>query len=349
MYISPADGVCSGEGESALSYDLAIDLGTTYTAAAVHRDGRSEIITLGNRAAVIPSVVYLREDETILAGEAATRRALSEPDRVAREFKRRIGDPTPFILGGSPYSAEALSARLLSWVTERVGGLENGGPERIVVTHPANWGEYKKDLLRQAVRLAGLSEASYITEPEAAAIYYSSLERLEPGMVVAVYDLGGGTFDAVLLRKTGDVGFEILGEPEGIERLGGIDFDEAVFQHVASSLDGALDNLNVDDAAALTAVARLREECVAAKEALSGDTDASIPVLLPNVSTEVRITRPEFEAMIRPTLADTLASMGRAFDSAELTPEDVDRVLLVGGLREFHLSVSSWPRNSTVQ
>ena len=314
-----------------MAYHLAIDLGTTYTAAAVRHNGRSEIVTLGNRAAVIPSVIYLREDETILAGDAANRRALTEPGRVARQFKRRIGDPTPFILGGSPYSAEALSARLMTWVIDRVTGLEGGPADSVVVTHPANWGEYKKDLLRQAVRLSGLSEAGYITEPEAAAIYYSSLERVEQGMVVAVYDLGGGTFDAVLLRKTDDVGYEILGEPEGIERLGGIDFDEAVFQHVATSLDGAIDELDPEDPATLAAVGRLREECVAAKEALSGDTDASIPVLLPNISTEVRITRPEFEAMIRPPLADTLSAMGRAIDSASMQPGEVDKILLVGG------------------
>ena len=75
-----------------MAYHLAIDLGTTYTAAAVRHSGRSEIVTLGNRSAVIPSVIFLREDETILVGDAANRRALTEPGRVAREFKRRIGD-----------------------------------------------------------------------------------------------------------------------------------------------------------------------------------------------------------------------------------------------------------------
>ncbi|MDD9370270.1 MAG: Hsp70 family protein, partial [Acidimicrobiales bacterium] len=80
-----------------MGYYLGIDIGTTYTAAAVWRDGRYEIAGLGNRAPTIPSVVLLRDDEAMLTGEAAVRRAATEPGRVAREFKRRVGDPTPII------------------------------------------------------------------------------------------------------------------------------------------------------------------------------------------------------------------------------------------------------------
>ena len=78
-----------------MAYYLGIDLGTTYTAAAAERDGVVESLTLGNRTASVPSVVYLRDDGEILVGEAATRRATTDPGRVAREFKRRVGDPTP--------------------------------------------------------------------------------------------------------------------------------------------------------------------------------------------------------------------------------------------------------------
>ena len=88
-------------------YVLGVDLGTTYSAAAVWRDGRAEIASLGSRSAAIPSVVLLRDDETVLTGESANRRGLTEPHRVAREFKRRLGDTTPIMLGGVPYSAEA--------------------------------------------------------------------------------------------------------------------------------------------------------------------------------------------------------------------------------------------------
>ncbi|MQA61530.1 MAG: Hsp70 family protein [Actinophytocola sp.] len=314
-----------------MMYALGIDLGTTFTAAATWRDGHTEVASLGSRAAVIPSVVLLRDDETVLTGEAASRRGLSEPQRVAREFKRRFGDSTPILLGGSPYSAEALSAKLLRAVIDDVAAREGGHPARICISHPANWGPYKRDLLSQLVRLADVrAPVSFTTEPEAAAVFYAHQQRIEHGALVAVYDLGGGTFDATVLRKT-EAGFEILGQPEGIERLGGIDFDAAVFAHVRQALDGKLAELDEDDPAAIAAVARLRGECVEAKEALSSDTDTSIPVLLPNMSTEIRLTRAELEAMVRPTLHSTIEALRRALRSASVSPEQLHSVLLVGG------------------
>ncbi|GIE84375.1 Hsp70 family protein [Actinoplanes regularis] len=312
-------------------YALGIDLGTTFTAAAIWRDGRAETVSLGDRNAAVPSVVLLRQDETFLTGDAAHRRGLSEPQRVAREFKRRLGDTTPFLLGGVPQSAEALMSRLLRWVVDEVARREGGLPDALCVSHPANWGPYKLDLLRQAVRMADLEmPVTYTTEPEAAAINYTQQQRVEPGTVVAVYDLGGGTFDAAVLRKTA-TGFEVMGQPEGIERLGGIDFDAAVFNHVRTALDGKLEELDEDDPTAINTVARLRDECVQAKEALSADTDTVIGVLLPNVSTEVRLTRAELEAMVRPALQGTVEALQRALRSADCTPEQVHSVLLVGG------------------
>ncbi len=312
-------------------YALGIDLGTTYTAAATWRHGQVEIASLGSRSTAIPSVVLLREDESFLVGEAANRRGLTEPHRVSREFKRRLGDTTPILLGGVPYSAEALMARLLRAVVEEVSGREGGAPATIGISHPANWGPYKTDLLTQATRLADLDRpVTLLSEPEAAATFYAQQQRLEPGSIVAVYDLGGGTFDAAVLRKTAR-GFEILGQPEGIERLGGIDFDAAVFAHVRQSLGDTLPELDEDDPQVVAAVARLRDECVAAKEALSTDTDTTIPVLLPNLSTEVRLTRAELEEMVRPVLHETVQALRRALTSAQVAADQVHSVLLVGG------------------
>jgi actin-like ATPase involved in cell morphogenesis len=318
-------------GKPAGGYRLGIDIGTTYTAAAVERDGRVEVISLGERTASVPSVIYLGPDGEILTGDAASRRGLSEPGRAAREFKRRIGDPTPLLLGGTPYSAEAVLSKLLAWVIGKVTQAQGGPPSRLAVTHPANWGPYKQDLLGQAIRMAEAeAEAITLTEPEAAAIAYAANERVEPGSVIAVYDLGGGTFDAAMLRKTAE-GFAILGQPEGIERLGGIDFDEAVLATVRAAVGDALDQIDLDDPANLAALARLRQECVEAKEALSSDTDTSIAVLLPALQAEVRLTRNEFERMIRPTLTQTVDALPRALVSASVEPDDVSTVLLVGG------------------
>jgi molecular chaperone DnaK (HSP70) len=215
-------------------YQLGVDLGTTWTAAAVARHGQAHMVGLGNRTAAIPSVVHQAHDGTTLTGDAADRRGPSEPLRVAREFKRRLGDPTPVLLGGTPYSAEALLGTLLDAVVTQVMEREGGPPTHLAVTHPANWGPYKIALLEQAIGMAGIPAATTLTEPEAAALAYAANERVEPGALVAVYDLGGGTFDTAILRKTTD-GFSILGQPTGIERLGGIDFDEAVVGHLRAT------------------------------------------------------------------------------------------------------------------
>jgi molecular chaperone DnaK len=313
-----------------MAYYLGIDLGTTYTAAAAERDGVVEALTLGNRTASVPSVLFLRDDGEILVGEAATRRATSDPGRVAREFKRRVGDPTPIILGGTPYAAEMLMARLLRWSVDKVREQQGEPPRAIALTHPANWGPYKLDLFTQAVRQVDLDAALLLAEPVAAATFYASQRRLEPGSVVAVYDLGGGTFDAAMVRRTAEA-FEIIGTPEGVERLGGIDFDEAVFAHVREAVGDRLERLDPEEPAAQAAVARLRQECIDAKEALSSDTDVSIPVLLPGLQTEVRLTRAEFEAMIRPAISETIVALRRAIRSASVANDDISAVLLVGG------------------
>ena len=313
-----------------MSYGLGIDLGTTFTAAAVDSAGHVEMVTLGDRTAAIPSVVLIRADGTVLVGDAASRRAAVEPDRVAREFKRRLGDPTPVLLGGAPHSVASLMAHLLGHVVRTVAAQQGGRPAHITLTHPANWGPYKRELFEQVPRLTGVDRVGLITEPEAAAVHYAAQERLEEGSVVAVYDLGGGTFDATVLRKRGD-GFQILGTPEGIEGLGGVDFDEAVFGHVDRALDGKLSQINPDDPGAVASVVRLRQECVLAKEVLSIDTETAIPVLLPGVQTEVRLTRGELEEMIRPSLAATMGSLQRALRSANLRAADLNAVLLVGG------------------
>jgi actin-like ATPase involved in cell morphogenesis len=309
---------------------LGIDIGTTYTAAAVLRDGRAEILTLGVRAAAVPSLVFLRDDESLLVGEAAERRGVAEPQRLAREFKRRVGDTTPILVGPSPYSAERLTAQLLRWVVGVVAEREGSLPERVAVAHPANWGEYKVGLMRQAVELAGLGGAILVSEPVAAAVHYAANERIDVGEAVAVYDLGGGTFDAAVLRRTPD-GFEVLGRPEGIERLGGIDFDDAIVTHVRRALGDRATELDGDDPGTAAARARLRQECTAAKEVLSTDTDTTIHVALPNGGVDVRLTRSEFEAMIRPPLRETIAALRRAIDGASLAPEQLRAVLLVGG------------------
>ena len=325
-----------------MGYQLGIDLGTTYTAAAVCRSsGRGwvepEVVSLGSRSATVASVLFLAPDGAVLVGDAAERRALTDPDRVVREFKRRIGDPTPIVVAGRNWAPEELSARLVRWVMDRVAEREGGPADRIAITHPASWGAHKRDLLGRELANQGLS-ASFLAEPQAAALHYASTERVPVGATIAVYDLGGGTFDAAVVRKgdaasagSGPAGFGLLGRPAGLERLGGIDFDEVVFEHVRAGMPDAFDGLDDTDPAVLTAVARIRRDCTEAKEALSSDTEVSIPVLLPNARGSVRLHRSEFEQLIRPRIEETVEALRRAVSSAGLSPEQLSAVLLVGG------------------
>ena len=288
------------------------------------------MVALGTHSHVIPSVVHLRADGTLITGEAAVRRSLSDPGRTAREFKRRLGDPTPILLGGTPLAAVDLMTALLRDVLAAVSERHGGPPSAVALTHPANWGQFKIDLLRQAADACGLRDVTLVTEPVAAAVDYAAGARVPVGEVVAVYDLGGGTFDAAVLRRTAS-GFETLGEPVGLERLGGIDFDHAVVAHVERSIADTLQAMDRNDPEVAGALARLRHECVTAKEGLSEDSEVVVPVALPGLWSEVRLTRGEFEQMIAPALVEPLRAFRHGVASAGISASDIHTVLLVGG------------------
>ncbi|WP_085910887.1 Hsp70 family protein [Pseudonocardia autotrophica] len=319
-------------------------MGTTRTAAAVIRSGSSgpEMVTLGDHSVDIPSVVHCAPDGALLFGDAAERRALTEPDRVAREFKRRIGDPTPIPLGEHAFTAEQLSALLAAHIVDIVSRIEGGPPDRIAVAHPASWGGHKRELFAGALAERGLA-VTFLSEPQSAALHYAANERVEGGATVAVYDLGGGTFDAAVVRKetagTTDTGgtviggtlFTLLGRPEGVEQLGGADFDQAVVDHVREAVPQAFEALDEADPDSWSQMARLRRDCREAKEALSADTEVSIPVWLGEVRTTVRLHRSDFEERVRPRLAESVEALQRAIESAGLAASGPSVVLLVGG------------------
>ena len=314
-----------------MPYGVGIDLGTSFTSVAVHGPGGTRMVPLSGEV-VVPSVVYAAPDGTLLTGMAAEQAALggAEAGRVARGFKRRLGDPTPLVLGGAAYSPAALMAAQLRDVLTHVTRVEGEPPTSVVLTCPAIWGPYRREHFAEVPRLADVPATRLITEPEAAATHYSVERTLGDGEVVAVYDLGGGTFDTTILRMRPG-GMEILGTPEGIEHLGGIDFDETLLAHVDDRLDGAVSALDRTDPVQAAALAEIRALCVRAKEELSTEPDVELTVPLPAGPRRLLITRLQLNDMIRPSVRLTTDGLRRTIASAGLRPEDLSAILLAGG------------------
>ncbi|WP_247828481.1 Hsp70 family protein [Arthrobacter antioxidans] len=318
-----------------MGYGLSVDVGTSFTAAATFRTdgdgpGVPQVLSLGSRTAAIPTVVFLGADGTRLVGDAAERRGVAQPDRVAREFKRRMGDDIPLMVGGEQVLPQQLVAAVVRWVVGVATEREGGAPDAVTLTHPVGWGGHRTSLLRQALAEVGIGDVVLLTEPEAAALAYAAREKVPAGSTLAVYDLGGGTFDATVLRKTDADTFAVLGTPQGLERLGGADFDQEIFDHVLGSTD--LPPADLEPAPGiLAALSRLRKECTEAKEALSSDSEATVSVMMPGEHSQVRIVRSEFEAMIEPALGDTLVTLRSALESAGVRGEDLTAILLIGG------------------
>ncbi|WP_255770534.1 Hsp70 family protein [Pseudarthrobacter sulfonivorans] len=319
-----------------MSYVLAIDVGTSFTAAAIAKNDLGapsvpESLPLGLRGTSVPSVVYYPEEGPLLIGEAAERRGLDDPGRVVREFKRRIGDSVPLAVGTLSLQAEDIFATMAHWVVDRAAEREGAPPSEIIITHPAAWGGHRTSAVLAALAARGLHNVTLISEPEAAALYYASQVRVDDGSTIAVYDLGGGTFDTAILRKDGRGHFDLLGSPDGIDGLGGADFDAEVLRHVAAHTGDALAAIDPEDPGALAALARLKRECVEAKEALSADSEANIAVFLPGAQQQVRLVRSEFEAMIDEPIRETVDALERSLEQLGLEPDDLTAVLLIGG------------------
>jgi len=314
-----------------MSYQVGVDLGAVWSAAAVSRPGRPapEILPLQERSAFMPSVVFANADGSLLVGQEAQRQAANDPGRVIRLFKRRIGDGTPLRVGDLAITADEVAARFVGKVLDvakRVGSPVT----RVAVAHPAGWGPHRLVSLRAALAAQGMGAALLIPDSVAAVVAHSNSQQLDPGALVAVYDFGGGSFTASVVRLLRGGRFTLAGRPEELD-VGGLDLDEAVFEHVQQALGQAWEALDPTDPQVLAGVAELRRQCVAAKEALSADTDVQIPVRLPGIETDVLLARAEFEEMIRPAVDETVAALHNAIRSAAVEPAELAAVLLIGG------------------
>ncbi|GAB3040449.1 Hsp70 family protein [Parafrigoribacterium mesophilum] len=320
-----------------MPYVLGIDIGTSFTTAAVANidEGRNvaapEVLRLGSHGAVVPSVIYLDDNGHVLIGDAARRRGMDRPDRVLRDFKRRVGDTVPIVAAGVSIAPEHVFATMARWVVDRAEEHEGAPPVAVMLTHPANWGGYKLALVREALAGVGLADVMVLSEPGAAARHYDSQERVNSGSTVAVYDFGGDRFDIAIVTKRDSGAFAALCRPAEIERLGGADFDDAVFAHVTASVGDDFPQPEAGDREAMIALSRVRSECVEAKEALSSDAEVSIPVVLPGMQTQVRLVRGEFESMIDASLRETIHVLKNVVQARGLDVDDLAAILLTGG------------------
>jgi hypothetical protein len=312
---------------------LSVDLGTSNTVAVLAAHGRPPRVVEVDGSAAMPSAVFAAEDGSLVVGREAERRARLDPARFEPNPKRRVDEGT-LLLGDRVVPVTDTFAAVLRRVgAETARQLGGARPDEVRLTHPAQWGPVRRNVLLSAARQAGLGpEVVLVPEPVAAAAHFASFpgQALEVGHALAVYDLGAGTFDVAIVGVT-QTGFAVLAEA-GLPDLGGLDVDQALLAHVGRQVSqrdprGWQRLLRPESTADRRAQRALREDVRAAKEALSGHPQTDLP--LPEPFSDALVTRVELEALIRPNLlrsVELLASTVRAAGSPPLVG-----IYLVGG------------------
>ncbi|MPZ25570.1 MAG: Hsp70 family protein [Micromonosporaceae bacterium] len=319
-----------------MPYVLGIDIGGTTTTAAISQlsgggFGAPEVVRLGARSHSVPSALHLAPDRALTVADPVP----LDASRVARGFSRRVGDDVPLVVGGEPCPPQALTAVLAMWVVEQVQ-LQQGAPaERVVISHPAGWGGYRRGLLLRAIREIGLAGVSLLPEPVLVA--ESHRQHGWPGDTLAVYTLGGSDFETSLVGWAERAGFRLLGSAASVDPFGGTDVDEALVNHVQAALGSEFRTLRRDGPQARLALFGLRRECARAKERLSAATETEVLVPLPYGQVEVPISRTELEALIRPALQVTVDALIGIVRSGGRGGDPPDRILLAGGAAQMPL------------
>lgn len=310
---------------------VGIDLGTTNSEIAVYRNGRPEVLGDEQGRVILPSVVGLSESGELLVGEEARNQFLLYPERTVRSIKRRMGGDARVRLGEREYSAQEISAIILSRLKE-IAQQRLGRPIRkAVITVPAYFSDTQRQATREAGEIAGLEVARIINEPTAAALVYEAAQH--QGKRILVYDLGGGTFDVSVVRIEGGV-VEVI-STHGNNHLGGDDFDQKIVDHVLEHLR-VRHGVDVSDRP--QAMARILRGAEAAKKHLSDHPFARIEeeYLAEHdgkpVNLDLELSRLEYEDMITPFIEETLGAIHIALESASLASSQVDEILLVGGV-----------------
>lgn len=309
---------------------VGIDLGTTNSEVAIVREGRVTVIPVAEGVRILPSMVGVAEDGSLLVGEAARNQYVLHPERSVRSIKRRMGEDTHVTMAGKEYSPQEISAMILRRLKQIAEAHLGDTVAKAVITVPAYFSDAQRQATREAGEIAGLEVVRIINEPTAAALAYETGHS--DARTVLVYDLGGGTFDVSVVRIEGDV-VEVKSS-HGNNHLGGDDFDEAIVRHALKHLK---DTQNIEIADAPVAMARLVRAAEVAKIALSNQPYATlteeylterdgVPIHL-----SLEVSRQDYEELITPYIDETLAAVHIALNGAGMAVADLDEILLVGG------------------
>jgi molecular chaperone DnaK len=309
---------------------IGIDLGTTFSALALVQDGSPQIVAYQNER-IMPSVVGISPQGTLLVGTPARNQYTLHPDRTLRSVKRSMGTNTMHPLGERTLSAPQGSALILRELKRRAEATLGVAVERAVITVPAYFSDAARQATREAGELAGLVVERIINEPTAAALAYG-LDRSDLRQLVAVYDLGGGTFDVSIVEL--DSGVVEVRASHGNTRLGGDDFDALLCEHLAELFQN---EHQVDIRSDRRAMARLLHAAEHAKIALSTQPlvqiseEYLITTQTGPLHFQAEIRREVFEELITALLEGTIESFDTALRDAQLTADQLDHILLVGG------------------
>lgn len=314
---------------------LGIDFGTCYSSAALLIEGVPTPINAPlTPGYCLPSSVFITEQGEILVGQAAENNQQKNPLSYRREFKRDLGSTDPYTFGTTYMLPEELITEIIKKLKGEAEKVAQGRGEKplteALITVPATYGKYKRDLMQEAGQKAGFSQIQLLEEPVAAAIYYSHHAQIKDGDIILVYDLGGGTFDATLMQKQGDK-YQVLGMPKGLSHCGGKDFDRLIFQQLKNSCSAEL-RQQLEQKNAWLARAIVGNLCRDLKHQLSEQSEASIyiPMGLGQMES-FELTSEAFNEMIAPLIEETLDCCEQLVRSAKKDWTQVNRLLLVGG------------------
>ncbi|WNC16855.1 molecular chaperone DnaK [Brevibacillus brevis] len=312
-----------------MSRVIGIDLGTTNSCVAVMEGGEPVVIANAEGNRTTPSVVAFKNGERIV-GEAAKRQAITNPDNTVISIKRHMGTSHKETLEGNEYTPQQISAMILQKLKADAESYLGEPVTQAVITVPAYFNDSQRQATKDAGKIAGLEVLRIVNEPTAAALAYG-MEKAED-QTVLVFDLGGGTFDVSILELS--EGFFEVKATSGDNKLGGDDFDQVIMDYLVSEFKK---EHGIDLSKDRMAQQRLKDAAEKAKKDLSGvlTTTISLPFITADATgpkhLEMNLTRAKFEELSSNLVERTMGPTRQALQDAGLTPNEIDKVILVGG------------------